>query len=88
MDLVHGAKRVVVIMEHVNKHGESKVKKACSLPLTGQQVVHRLITDLAVFDFTSEGMVLMETQEGVSVEEVTEKTEAAFSVSPGLRAAK
>jgi 3-oxoacid CoA-transferase subunit B len=88
MDLVHGAKRVVVIMEHVNKHGESKVKKECSLPLTGQQVVHRLITDLAVFDFTSEGMVLIETQEGVSVEEVIEKTEAAFSVSPGLAATK
>ncbi|MDQ6600578.1 CoA transferase subunit B [Bacillus salipaludis] len=84
MDLVHGAKRVVVIMEHVNKHGESKVKKTCSLPLTGQQVVHRLITDLAVFDFTSEGMVLVETQEGVSVEEVKEKTEAAFSVRPEL----
>ncbi|WP_026574199.1 CoA transferase subunit B [Bacillus sp. UNC438CL73TsuS30] len=84
MDLVHGAKRVVVIMEHVNKHGESKVKKTCSLPLTGQQVVHRLITDLAVFDFTPEGMVLVETQEGVSVEEVKNKTEAAFSVQPEL----
>jgi 3-oxoacid CoA-transferase subunit B len=85
MDLVHGAKRVVVIMEHVNKHGESKVKKECSLPLTGQGVVHRLITDLAVFDFTSEGMVLVETQEGVSVEEVKEKTKASFTVSPDLR---
>jgi 3-oxoacid CoA-transferase subunit B len=84
MDLVHGAKRVVVIMEHVNKHGESKVKKECSLPLTGQRVVHRLITDLAVFDFTSEGMVLVETQEGVSVEEVKAKTEAAFTVSSDL----
>ena len=50
MDLVNGAKRVVVIMEHVNKHGESKIKKECTLPLTGQQVVHRLITDLAVFE--------------------------------------
>ncbi|KAA9016004.1 CoA transferase subunit B [Niallia endozanthoxylica] len=88
MDLVHGAKRVIVIMEHVNKHGESKVKKECSLPLTGQQVVHRLITDLAVFDFTPEGMVLVETQEGVSVEEVKEKTEASFIVSPDLLAAQ
>lgn len=88
MDLVHGAKRVVVIMEHVNKHGESKVKKECSLPLTGQRVVHRLITDLAVFDFTPEGMVLMETQEGVSVESVMEKTEATFSIRPGLLVAK
>ena len=51
MDLVAGSKRVVVIMEHTNKYGESKVKKDCTLPLTGKQVVHRLITDLAVFDF-------------------------------------
>lgn len=80
MDLVNGAKRVVVIMEHVNKHGESKIKKECTLPLTGKQVVHRLITDLAVFDFTPEGMVLIETQDGVTVEEVTQKTEAAFKV--------
>src|SRR6516165_9861266 len=56
MDLVNGARRVVVIMEHVNKHGESKVKKSCTLPLTGQRVVHRLITELAVFDFTKSGM--------------------------------
>lgn len=82
MDLVNGAKRVVVIMEHVNKHGESKIKRACTLPLTGQKVVHRLITDLAVFDFTPEGMVLIETQGDVSVDEVKEKTEAQFTVSP------
>jgi 3-oxoacid CoA-transferase subunit B len=84
MDLVNGAKRVVVIMEHVNKNGESKVKKECTLPLTGKQVVHRLITDLAVFDFTPEGMVLVETQDGVSVEEVQEKTEASFKVGINL----
>ena len=84
MDLVNGAKRVIVIMEHVNKHGESKIKKECTLPLTGQGVVHRLITDLAVFDFTPNGMVLVETQENVTVEEVKEKTEAEFSVSPEL----
>lgn len=84
MDLVNGAKRVIVIMEHVNKHGESKIKKECTLPLTGQQVVHRLITDLAVFDFTPNGMVLVETQDNVTVEEVREKTEAQFSVSPDL----
>ncbi|MFB3170323.1 CoA transferase subunit B [Neobacillus sp. 179-C4.2 HS] len=81
MDLVNGAKRVVVIMEHVNKHGESKIKRECTLPLTGKQVVHRLITDLAVFDFTPEGMVLIETASGVTVEEVKQKTEATFTVS-------
>ncbi|HIX42065.1 succinyl-CoA:3-ketoacid-CoA transferase [Kurthia sp. 3B1D] len=78
MDLVVGAKRVIVIMEHVNKHGESKVKKTCTLPLTGQQVISRLITDLAVFDFTPEGMVLIELLDGHTLEEVTEKTEASF----------
>lgn len=85
MDLVQGAKRVVVIMEHVSKHGESKVKKACTLPLTGKKVVHRLITDLAVFDFTEQGMVLIETAPDVSVEEIREKTEAQFSVSQQLK---
>lgn len=84
MDLVNGAKRVVVIMEHVNKHGESKIKKECTLPLTGKQVVHRLITDLAVFDFTPNGMVLIETASGVTVEEVKQKTEATFTVSQQL----
>jgi 3-oxoacid CoA-transferase subunit B len=88
MDLVNGAKRVVVIMEHVNKHGEPKIKKECSLPLTGQQVVHRLITDLAVFDFTPDGMILIETSSGVTVEEVKEKTEAAFIVTPELMGVK
>ena len=84
MDLVNGAKRVIVVMEHVNKHGESKIKKECTLPLTGQGVVHRLITDLAVFDFTDNGMVLIETMEGVTVDEVKEKTEANFIISPDL----
>lgn len=86
MDLVNGAKRVVVIMEHVNKNGESKVKMACSLPLTGKNVVHRLITDLAIFDFSPEGMVLVETQEGVTVEQVMKNTEASFTVSRELQA--
>ena len=85
MDLVQGAKRVVVIMEHVSKYGESKIKKACTLPLTGKKVVHRLITDLAVFDFTEQGMTLIETAASVSVEEIREKTEADFSISQQLK---
>ncbi|GAA7123355.1 succinyl-CoA--3-ketoacid CoA transferase subunit B [Helicobacter pylori] len=78
MDLVHGAKKVVVIMEHCNKYGESKVKKECSLPLTGKGVVHQLITDLAVFEFSNNAMKLVELQEGVSLDQVREKTEAEF----------
>jgi 3-oxoacid CoA-transferase subunit B len=82
MDLVNGAKRVVVIMEHVNRSGESKVKRECTLPLTGRGVVHRLITDLAVFDFAPDtGMTLIELQQGVTLDEVRERTEASFSAS-------
>ncbi len=85
MDLVAGAKRTVVIMEHCNRAGASKVKPACELPLTGRGVVDRLITDLAVFDFTRNGaggraMTLVETQPGVTLEHVRERTEASFSV--------
>ncbi len=80
MDLVHGAKKVIVVMEHCNKYGESKVKKECSLPLTGKGVVHQLITDLAVFEFSNNAMKLVELQEGVSLDQVREKTEAEFEV--------
>ncbi|MGL2381261.1 3-oxoacid CoA-transferase subunit B [Helicobacter pylori] len=80
MDLVHGAKKVIVIMEHCNKYGESKVKKECLLPLTGKGVVHQLITDLAVFEFSNNAMKLVELQEGVSLDQVKEKTEAEFEV--------
>ncbi|TSI11677.1 3-oxoacid CoA-transferase subunit B [Lysinibacillus sp. BW-2-10] len=85
MDLVVGAKQVVVIMEHVSKYGESKIKKECTLPLTGKGVIHRLITDLAVFDFTAKGMILVELAEGVTLEEVRQKTEATFEVGASLK---
>ena len=79
MDLVSGAKRVVVVMEHLTKSGESKVRRECTLPLTGRRVVHRLITELAVFDFPpGGGMVLVECQPGVGIEEVRAHTEAQF----------
>jgi 3-oxoacid CoA-transferase subunit B len=86
MDLVNGAKRVIVIMEHLNRAGESKVKKQCTLPLTGQGVVHRLITDLAVFDFSEKGMELVELQEGSTVDSVKAATEADFTVAKALAA--
>ncbi len=86
MDLVAGVKRVVVVMDHANKHGQSKVLKACTLPLTGTGVVSRIITDLCVFDVkpNGAGLELIELAEGVALDEVASKTEAAYTVAPGL----
>lgn len=75
MDLVHGAKRIVVIMDHVNKNGEPKILSACTLPLTGKSVVDRIITDRAVFDVTAKGLVLIEVATGFSIDDIKESTE-------------
>jgi len=89
MDLVAGVKRVVVVMEHANKHGQSKVLKECTLPLTGTGVVSRIITDLAVFDVKpgGAGLELIELADGVTLEEVAARTEATYTVSQSLKAA-
>jgi 3-oxoacid CoA-transferase subunit B len=86
MDLVAGVRRVVVVMEHTNKAGESKILPACTLPLTGKACVDLVITDLAVFSIErGVGMTLIELAPGVTEEEVRAKTAAAYATSPELR---
>jgi len=80
MDLVAGAKKVVVMQSHTSKDGKPKIVKKCALPLTGEKVVHRIITDLAVFDIDSKGLILRKKADDISIEDLQKITEPKFRI--------
>ena len=82
MDLVAGARRVVVMMTHATREGEAKILRRCRLPLTGLRVVHRVITDLAVIDVGTDGLILREIAPGTTVDRVQALTEAELAPDP------
>ena len=84
MDLVHGAQRIIVIMEHMSKNGDYKILNECRLPLTGKGVVDRIITECAVIDVTDQGLKLVEVAEGYTIEDVVKKTEPPLIIDDNV----
>jgi 3-oxoacid CoA-transferase subunit B len=84
-DIVVGAKRVIIMMDHCNKAGQPKILKECSLPLTGKGYVNLIVTDMAVIEVTEDGLVLKEVAPGLSTEDVQKATEPKLAVSPELK---
>jgi 3-oxoacid CoA-transferase B subunit len=85
MDLVAGAKRVIVVMEHTSKNGTSKLLKQCSLPLTGKSCVDMVVTELGVFEFINGKMILTEIAKDVTLDEIKTKTDASYELSKNIK---
>jgi 3-oxoacid CoA-transferase subunit B len=85
MDLVAGAKRVIVAMEHTTKEGHARILKRCDMPLTGTRVVDRIITEMAVIDVTSDGLLLRETAPGLTADDIQKVTEPKLRIAPDLK---
>ncbi len=88
MDLVAGAQRVIVAMQHTDKKGNSKILKECNLPLTGKNCVHRIVTDMAVLDLSTDGFILKELAPGISKEDVQNATEGSLVIDSQLKTMK
>jgi acetate CoA/acetoacetate CoA-transferase beta subunit len=85
MDLCYGVPRIIAALQHIDKHGNSKVKKLTNLPLTGRRCVKVIVTDKAVFGMGDTGLVLREALPGMTIDDVRDITEAEFTVSPAFR---